>query len=146
MIQVTKLQRENLLYVMNTMWPAVPKESVTTQLDRWQTRAFRMDEDRILHVCGTTHCLGGYCAIDPYFKAQGVEQANSGAPRIPGEWFGMLVARPLFGVDWLFNYRGGVECHVPEEMLEVDRNTHINDWEVINLRCQYLLQHSEVVP
>lgn len=153
MLKVTQQQRDNALYALNVMWPAVPPQAVAPALECWNIVAkqagvsvwpvpaadiSKLSEPEKLSGntphCGTFACFGGFVAVDPYFVALGVERhPSSGAPQYKG-LTAYNAAQALFGECYLFEPRG----LYPTDRLEE------SDHEVVTLRLKALIAGSEV--
>lgn len=121
-IRVTAQQRANALECLNVMWPSVPPENVYPRLGFWR----KGDATRPA-TCGTVACFGGWCALWPPFKAQGIAASSLGMPIVYG---GAPAA--LFGADdSIFFVRR------PQE--------HGTDHEVVTKRLRALIKNSVVV-
>ena len=73
-ILVSVRQRANALEALNVMWPSVPVKNVAPSLYFWRDgRTNEVD-------CGTVACFGGWCALYPKFREQGVAALLYGTP------------------------------------------------------------------
>ncbi len=124
----TFTQRNNTLYALHEMWPGVAPDKVVEKLSTWRRGG----------GCGTTACFGGWVAVDPYFKAQGIWANLGGAPMEPDVSRDRYADNLLFGDDNIFTVRG---CHAAD--INFDRNG--TDHALVTNRLQWLLDHSEVM-
>ena len=123
-IKVTQQQRDNALLMLNKYWPSVPEANVVPQLATW-----RHDSARRKPTCKTVACFGGWDAVVPEFRAQGVRPVrNCGAPNVSGF--------SLFGTPGLFSSRGSFVS---------DNDFTGTDHELVTRRLQWLIANSEVV-
>ena len=76
------------------MVKSLPPEKFTKGLSSW--------------TCGSAACFGGWVAVHPFFKKQGVVRVSEdGSPTFIGSLYGAAseVSRSLFGSYVLFDYR-----------------------------------------
>lgn len=132
-IRVTAQQRANALECLNVMWPSVPPENVMPGLDDW-----REEYGAAPVSCGTVACFGGWCAIWPGFRAQGIEPDPwSGAPqRKERGGCPSGVSEYLFGHSDLFS---------PRHACIFDKIEEGTDHEVVTKRLRALIKNSVVV-
>lgn len=96
-------------------------------------------EKVLLNQCGTAACFGGWVAVHPYFKRQGVNRSNDGAPfygwrtaageiDFDKEWASAsAVARDLFGDEDIFDSMGGDYAHSPKKVVKGRLKTALAD-------------------
>ena len=116
----TPQQRANTLEALNVMWPGVDPAEVAPDLGRWR--------------CGTTACFGGWCAVWPAFKDQGMSAGVDGTPMLNGE-YDICADGVLFGDASIWCSRG---------QHDADINFEHTDHEAVTHRLQWLLDNSEV--
>lgn len=112
--QVEK-QIENLLQAQ-AMMEDLPNSALVAGLYCWRAEkrsGFEqydedIDDEQLLHRCGSAACFGGWVAVHPYFRKLGVRPGKQGEPKMEGRlvWD---VARDLFGDSNMFdaNCEGG---------------------------------------
>lgn len=128
-IQVTRKQRDNALYARDVMWPSIKPENVSRRLMEWR--------------CGAAACFGGWVAMYPFFKAQGIFPSCEGAPllaaksdRVDGQYF-------LFGIDTIFGPRNGIMDGLVFGDKRVKED--ITDHQLVTRRLDWLIEKSIVV-
>lgn len=143
MIIVSKQQRANALEARDVMWPSIPPENVARRLEYWFCDPSTPWDVALAEVrsppggCGTTACFGGWCALWPAFRAQGLRNDDAGAPFMVGP--GMAGENPstmLFGDSLLFVRRGSYA-----------RSDHLfsgTDHALVTRRLDALIRNSEV--
>lgn len=87
------------LMVAQAMMQDIPGRHVYPRLFNWS----RGNVEK--QTCGSAACFGGYVAIHPYFKKQGVSKDADGAPKMRGIPWAADVAARLFGDETLFEYQ-----------------------------------------
>ncbi len=103
----TKQQIANIRTFLKR-WKTIPFQNV--QLGSWQRSKF--GEAVQTPHCGTIACAGGWCALMPEFRAQGVISDQYGIPRLVDERVSAYeLAEKLFGDYDLFRSRGGADLH-----------------------------------
>lgn len=140
---VTKQQRKNAVFVRDVMWPSIPKKNVIHDLESWRGRRnngdtsdYREDNKSLRKLdCKTVACLGGWVAVSPYFKKQGVEPNFMGVPIIKdksGEerFIAHEAAWQLFGDHDLFDSRKDHEKG--------------SDWKIAMKRIKKLIRETRV--
>lgn len=100
-----KIERriENVL-VAQAMVLDLKPEQFTRGLSSWVESIPGLPTEKALrqHACGSAACFGGWCAIHPHFRAQGVARAFDGAPMMRSGGGSTDVAIHLFGASNMF--------------------------------------------
>lgn len=135
-IFVTPQQRANALFARDVMWPSVPPANVVPKLAGWRYARSKAVS------CQTRACFGGWVAVHPFFREQGVYAGESGEPLMYGVVAPSRVAERLFG-DWrLFSIRrGGFLDSFYDQEPEPEG---ISDHEIVARRLEHLLANSIV--
>lgn len=131
MIYVTQQQRDNAIEARDVMWPSVPPENVSPNLD-----CYRDDDNGTPPVCNTLACFGGWCAWWPSYQEQSVAAGKYGQPTMAGIAPPDAACKCLFGIHGLFDRRGYVGS---------DRGFLGTDHELVTHRLNWLIENSEVV-
>jgi hypothetical protein len=132
-VKVAQQQRDNALGARYEMWPGIPPENVAPRLGVFQRAPVKPKAN-----CGTVACFGGFCALWPPFKKQGIKCGIDGAPAFKDgvdDGLASHAALRLFGHYHLFYPRGGMRC---------DEGFVGTDHELVTHRLDWLLANSEV--
>lgn len=93
--------------VAKALMDSLPNKAIYPNLEYWQNDKMA---DKGPKGCGAAACFGGWCAVHPYFKRQGVEADSDGAPIFKGDPMSYFkeVSKFLFGDSEMFeaNYGG----------------------------------------
>jgi hypothetical protein len=64
-------------------------------IDAGSVKQDASDEKRFPSACGMVACVGGYCAIDPWHRAEGLDRSLAGMPKL-----GLLLGRLALAEYW----------------------------------------------
>lgn len=119
-------QIENVL-VAQAMMQDIPRGAIVKNLGCWRQDHYGEDgdvatQDLIQHKCGSAACFGGWVAVHPHFKKQGVKAEWTGAPKFAGgNYYSTFdVSKKLFGNEDMFvpNYSSISDQKVIERRLK----------------------------
>ena len=140
---VSARQRANALEALNVMWPSVPVDNVAPALRFWRDDHSCYGPNGSPHRgadCGTVACFGGWCALYPKFRDQGVTDSCSGAPMVVegGRVVGAAaVAHFLFGDASLFEPINASGQHSPH-------TTRAGSHAIVTKRLKDLIARTKV--
>lgn len=136
-IKVTAQQRANAIEARDVLWPSVNPDTVVRGLRTWY-------ENESTH-CGTHACFGGWCALHPPFKNQGLCRTpgrvtyRDPVTGLTGPTSGDDI---LFGDCEMFDARGG---HPADHQIPYIMSREVTDHELVTHRLNWLIENSEVI-
>lgn len=77
--KLVEKQIENIL-VAQAMMQDISNKQLAEELNFWTNEAFDESVKNGTFHCGAAACFGGWCAVEPHFRKQGLKANSAGEP------------------------------------------------------------------